>query len=123
MNSGVFEDSVSVIDEPALAPRLRFPPVRILLASGYYFPDDLLSWMYAGKSVRTTWRVDHARLHPFTKSGYRAALLAAAHLRKEMCPPAKLFVVRVVVTGDPDAPLEIIPAWRLEGPKPVPVKY
>lgn len=123
MNSGVLADLDSVVNEPVLEKRNKFPQTRLVLASGYYFKDDLLSFMYVGKSVRTTWRLVRARFHPFTKSGYRAALLAATDLRKQMCPAACRFLMRVLVTGDMDDPVEIIEAWRLEGSKPGHVKY
>ncbi len=119
----LIDESPIVIDASELAPRKEWPPVRLMLASGYHTRGDLLSWMYVGKEIRTTWRVERALLHPFTEAGAFVALTCARGLRDEMSPNSNVFLMRVVVTGDPAMPDEVVEAWRLESPKPVPLKF
>jgi hypothetical protein len=98
------------------APRLSIPKISVALASGYHTPGDLRSFMFVGKTVRQTWRVANARLHPCDSRG--EALRLAREIWVTASPAARTFVMRVVVTGDWEKPDQVVEAWRLDGPEP-----
>jgi hypothetical protein len=121
-------EPVDVIDGPTFWRQQRHPRIRIALVSGLCTTRDSTKWWhwtFVGKGLPRTLTpfVSQARLFSFTRRGQRAGLIAAYALKKQERSAAKVFCARVVVTGDWFEPLEVVEAWRLENPRPVPVKY
>lgn len=63
--------------------------------------------------------VERAQFFGFNKVGYRAALKAGRALVQGLLEGQTYFTARVLVTGDPGQPEEVVEAWRLEGNRPV----
>ena len=104
----------------------RFSPLqaRLFLVGGCCPRRDVAKWLLVARNGTSTLRLSGARLHPFSMVGYRAALLAARALKARIGARGCLaFTARVLVSGKPDAPDEVIEAWRLEGNRrPVGIK-
>ena len=63
--------------------------------------------------------VERAQFFGFNKEGARAAKKAARALVQGLLEGQRDFTARVLVTGEPDHPEEVVEAWRLEGDRPV----
>ncbi len=96
----------------------RIRPVRLFLVGGCHAPEDRAGWILVGRDGRATSSLSGARFYPFSMEGYRAAQAAANALQRREYPEHMAFTARVVVTGDPDSPEEVVEAWRLERAQP-----
>jgi hypothetical protein len=97
----------------------RFPRIGLYLVSGCHPRGRESAWLLVSAEGSAVSSLGQAQLFPFDLAGCRAALRAARGLVRGPLVGHRAFTARVVVTGDPRQPEDVIEAWRLEGPKPV----
>jgi hypothetical protein len=79
----------------------------------------LVTWLFAAPDGSAVSAVERARFFGFNKVGVRAALQAGDALLQGLLAGQTAFTARVLVTGEPGQPEEVVEAWRLEGDRPV----
>jgi len=100
----------------------RWPRIQLYLVGGCHPPGNASQWLLAASDGSAVSEVERAQLFGFNTVGDRAALKAAEALVQGLLEGHTAFTARVLVTGEPGRPEEVLEAWRLEGDRPVDIR-
>jgi hypothetical protein len=105
-------------------PKWKTPRIEIFLVGAYYPTIRPNEWTFLGRLGGPVLLVSHARLFAFSRPGCLRAIEETTKLMERQCPTVYgVLTVRVLVTTLADGSVEMIEAWRLEGPHPRWVNY
>ena len=101
---------------------IRWPRIQLYLVGGCHPRGNVETWLLAASDGSAVSGVERAQFFGFNKEGARAAKKAARALVQGLLEGQRDFTARVLVTGEPEHPEEVVEAWRLEGDRPVDIR-
>ena len=98
---------------------IQWPRIRLYLVGGCHPRGKVETWLLAAPDGSAVSAVERAQFFGFNKVGLGAARKAGRALVQGLLEGHRSFIARVLVTGEPGQPEEVLEAWRLEGDRPV----